>query len=243
MLASVTYRRVPRGVREVQMLDAAVAEFSRRGFHDASMDDIANRANVSKPMVYAYLGAKEDLFIACVHREGTRLMEAIVDVVDPDLAPDQQLWRGMRAFFGFVAANRDGWAVIHRHARGPFAAERAVMRAAMIDVVTGMLRRAVLREPPDADLYAVAHVLVGAGESLADWLVDHPDESPDGTAGRLMNIVWLGAGQLLDGASWRPAGADRRPDSSEATGPSHEIHSLVRDADIGDPVSGSLRGM
>lgn len=190
------------------MLDAAVAEFGRHGFHAASMDEIATRAGVSKPMVYAYLGSKEDLFLACMHREGTRLLEAIVGVVEFDLAPDEQLWRGMRAFFGYVAANRDGWSVLYRHARGPFAAEHARMRARMIEVVTGMLARAVTaRDLParPGEVTAFAHALVGAGESLADRLVDHPDTSPDVTAGRLMSMVWLGAGHLLDGATWHPA--------------------------------------
>lgn len=59
------------------MLDAAVKVFSRRGFHAASMDEIADDAGISKPMVYAYLGTKEELFIACLHRESTRMMEAI----------------------------------------------------------------------------------------------------------------------------------------------------------------------
>ena len=112
------FRRLPRAVREEQMLDAAVAVFSRRGFHAASMDEIAERAEVSKLMVYAYLGAKEDLFIACLHRVATRLMEAIAAVVRPDLAPDQQLWNGLRAFFGFVGKHRDGWSVLYRQARG-----------------------------------------------------------------------------------------------------------------------------
>jgi AcrR family transcriptional regulator len=188
------------------MLDAAVVEFAKRGYHAAAMDDIAARADVSKPMVYAYLGAKDDVFVACLHREGTRVMQAIVDVVDPGLGPDEQLWRGMCGFFGYVAENRDGWSVLYRQARGPFASEVAVMRVQMIEVVVGMLTRAVVgrgRTPRAADLVSLAYALVGAGESLADWLVDHPDESPEAVAGRLMNIVWLGAGQLLDGAKWR----------------------------------------
>jgi len=212
MLASVTDvslapRRMPRAVRERQMLDAAVVEFARLGFHAASMDDIAARAKVSKPMVYAYLGTKEDLFVACLHREGTRLMQAIVDVVDVDLGPDEQLWRGMRAFFGFVAEHRDGWSVLYRQARGTFADELARMRARMVDVVADMLARAVRvrgRSPRPDDVHALTLALVGAGESLADWLADHPDSSPEETASRLMNIVWLGAGHLLDGAAWQP---------------------------------------
>jgi AcrR family transcriptional regulator len=222
MLATVSATRLPRSVREPQMLDAAVKEFACRGFHAASMDDIAARARVSKPMVYAYLGTKDDLFVACLHREGTRLMQGIVDVVDPGLAPDEQLWRGMCAFFRYVADNRDGWSVLYRQARGPFADEVAVMRAQMVDVVAGLLERAVVgrgRPPRTGDVAPLADVpsaiapsaiaplayaLVGAGESLADWFADRPDESPDAVAGRLMNVVWLGAGQLLDGARWQP---------------------------------------
>lgn len=190
------------------MLDAAVRAFSRRGFHAASMDEIAEDAGISKPMLYAYLGSKESLFIACVHREGTRMMEAIVAVVEPGLAPDEQLWRGLRAFFGFVGAHRDGWSVLYRQARGEqrFAGELAAIRARMVEAVAGMLRRAVReqgRDIRDSELEVVAYALVGATESLADRLADHPDEEPDRTASRMMNVAWLGAGQLLRGDVWR----------------------------------------
>jgi AcrR family transcriptional regulator len=214
MLARVsttpTFKRLPRAVRERQMLDAAVRVFSRRGFHAASMDEIAEDAAISKPMVYAYLGTKEELFIACLHREGTRMMEAIAGAVAPDLPADEQLWRGLRAFFGFVGAHRDGWAVLYRQARGEhrFAGELAGMRARMIDVVAGMLGRAMhaqRRAVRETDLQVMAYALVGASESLADWLADHPEVDPEKAATRMMNIAWLGAGQLLHGEVWRPA--------------------------------------
>lgn len=204
-----TFKRLPRAVREQQMLDAAVKVFSRRGFHAASMDEIAEDAGISKPMVYAYLGSKEDLFIACLHREGTRMMEAIAGAVAPDLPPDEQLWRGLRAFFGFVGAYRDGWAVLYRQARGEqrFAGELAAMRTRIVEVVAGMLDRALLadgRQVRGAELEVMAYALVGATESLADWLADHPDAEPDRAATRMMDVAWLGAERLLRGESWRP---------------------------------------
>ena len=200
---------MPRSIRVEQMLDAAVGVFSAAGYHAASMDDIAERAGISKPMVYAYLGTKEELFIACVHREGTRLMEAIVAATALQVPPDEQLWRGLRAFFTFVGDHRDGWAVLYRQARGQerFAAELAEMRARMGEVVAGLLARVIAaggRRPRPAELTPMAYALVGAGESLADWVVDHPSEPPETTATRLMNFVWLGAGELLRGATWRP---------------------------------------
>ncbi|GAA4463552.1 TetR/AcrR family transcriptional regulator [Phytohabitans houttuyneae] len=204
-----TFKRLPRAVREQQMLDSAVRVFSRRGFHAASMDEIAEDAGISKPMVYAYLGTKEELFVACLEREGTRLMEAIAaEVVGAD-TPDQQLWRGLRAFFTFVGAYRDGWAVLYRQARGqqPFAGASAEMRERMVEVVAMMLGRALAaegREVRDTDLEVVAYALVGASESLADWLADHPEADPEKTATRMMNVAWLGAGQLLRGETWTP---------------------------------------
>jgi AcrR family transcriptional regulator len=219
MLASVTtvptFKRLPRAVREQQMLDAAVKVFSRRGFHAASMDEIAEQAGISKPMVYAYLGAKDELFIACLRREATRLMEAIADAVitgaggEPETAaPDEQLWRGLRAFFGFVGAHREGWHVLYRQARAqePFAGEVATMRARMVEVVSSLLGHALAaryRQVRDTELEMMAYALVGASESLADWLTDHPEADPERTATHMMNVAWLGAEQLLEGAVWQ----------------------------------------
>ncbi|MGN9811856.1 TetR/AcrR family transcriptional regulator [Micromonospora sp. BQ11] len=209
MSSAPTFRRLPRAVREQQMLDAAVRVFSRRGYHAASMDEIADDAGISKPMVYAYLGTKEELFVACLHREGTRMMQAIAGAAAPDLPADERLWRGLRAFFGVVGAHRDGWAVLYRQARAeqPFAGEIATMRARLVEVVVGMLDHALRaegREVGETDLEVVAYALVGATESLADWLADHPEADPEKTATRMMNAAWLGAGQLLHGATWRP---------------------------------------
>jgi AcrR family transcriptional regulator len=193
--------RVPRVVREQQMLDAAVAVFSQRGYHAAGMDDIAERAGISKPMVYAYLGTKEELFVACLHREGTRLMQAVLDAVSPQASPDEQLWRGLRAFFRFVGAHRDAWSVLYRQARGqePFAAEVAAMRSRMVEVVAGLLARS----GGTGDVTPVAYALVGAIESMADWVVDNVEEDPEVAATRLMNLVWLGFDRLLAGDTWR----------------------------------------
>jgi AcrR family transcriptional regulator len=192
------------------MLDAAVGIFARRGFHAASMDEIAEVAGISKPMVYAYLGTKEDLFTACLHREATRLVEAVVGAVGSSTRPDEQLWNGLRGFFAFVGAHRAGWTLLYRQSRGrePFASEWVGMRGRMVEIVSALLARAVAGAggpAGPADIEPVTHALVGAAESMADWLADHPDEDPERTAGRLMSFIWLGAEDLLRGAAWRPS--------------------------------------
>lgn len=198
------------------MLDAAVEMFSRRGYHAASMDDISEAAGVSKPMIYAYLGSKEELFTACIRREIGRLVESIRGVVEATLPPDEQLWRGLREFFTFVTAHRDSWSVLYRQARTqePFAAEVAASRARVVEVVADLLAGAMVTggRPPRAatDVTAMAYALVGASESLADWISEHPDEPPEVTAARLMNFAWMGFGDLLQGRRWRPGRCDDR---------------------------------
>lgn len=191
------------------MLDAAVRVFSQSGFHAATMDEIAELSGVSKPMVYAYLGSKEELFIACLRRESGRLLAGITAAADPTLPPDQQLWRGLKGFFEFVGDHRDGWAVLYRQARTqrPFAGEVTAMRQEVIEVITVRLDATLRQEGRQVrpeDLAAMALALVGASESLADWLVDHPAEEPGRVATRLMNAVWMGAAQLLHGETWKP---------------------------------------
>jgi AcrR family transcriptional regulator len=191
------------------MLDAAVRVFAKRGFHAANMDEIAERAGVSKPMVYAYLGTKDELFVACLRREAGRLLEAFSGVIDPALPPDEQLWRGLRGFFRYVGAHRDGWAVLYRQARTrePFATELAPMRRAMVDLIAERLADVLAghgRPVPVDELDTMALALVGAGESLADRLVDLPQEDPERTATRMMSAIWLGAERQLNGEAWRP---------------------------------------
>ena len=212
MVSSVPgFRRLPRAVREQQMLDAAVRVFSRQGYHATSVDEIAEAAGISKPMVYAYLGTKEELFIACLHREGLRLLEALGAAArgGPGSGTDQRLWRGLRAFLGFVAAHRDGWSVLYRQARGqePFAGLLAQMRLRLVEIAADMLADCS-GTPEDAAL--AAHALVGAAEAVADWVVDHPDADVDRAADQLMATLWLGLRAAL--SSDRPEPGPWRSD-------------------------------
>jgi len=200
-------KRLPREVRERQIMDAAVDVFSRLGFHAASMDEISEVAGISKPMLYAYLGSKEELFATCIRREATRMMEAIATGVEPDQEPDVQLWSGLRAFFGFVGENRASWLVLHRQAStqgGPFAAELADMRGRAVSLVAALLTQSTKAPATKLEAESLAAALVGAGESLAEWWLDHPEEPAGVVAARLMNLVWMGFGDLVDGNVWHP---------------------------------------
>ena len=142
-------RRLPRRVREEQLIDAAVSAFSRGDYHTVSVEEIAAAAGTSKPTVYHYLGSKEGIFTACVRREMDRLVQAIRTAVRDPRVPTEvdPLHRGMRAFFAFVVDNRESWTVLYRRAAAqgqPFAKEtdraRDRVTAEMADLITTCTR-------------------------------------------------------------------------------------------------------
>ncbi len=208
-------RRLPRSVREQEIIDAALRVFSERGYHAAVVEEIADLAGISKPMVYLYLGSKEGLFIACVRREAQRLVTAFREAAGAGDTPELRLWAGLSAFFGFVAEHRASWVVLHRQAPGQseaIAAELAAVRRSVMAEVTGLLGDGISegRAPgvrlgkDDADF--VAHALVGAADSLTDWMDRHPGQSPDRVTGWLMNMLWIGMRNVLAGETWTPPG-------------------------------------
>lgn len=205
-------KRMPREVRERQMLDAAVATFARHGYRAASMDGIAELVSVSKPLVYLYLNSKEDLFTACIRREAAALVRAVRQGVDPATPPDRQLWEGLGAFFTHTAEHPDGWAVLHNQARTsgePFAREVAAMRADLVAFVTELIAAAAREahddpELGDREVAGLAHALVGAAESLAGWADIDGSVTAKEAASTLMNFAWAGLGNLMEGERWTP---------------------------------------
>ncbi|MGW2823239.1 TetR/AcrR family transcriptional regulator [Streptomyces sp. NPDC001443] len=150
-MGAVKTKRMPRAVREQQMLDAAVRIFGQRGYMAASMDEIAEVAGVSKPLVYLYLNSKDDLFTACIRREAAALTEAVQSGVRPGLGADRQLWDGLRAFFTHTAQHPDAWSVLHLQARTHgerFAAEVTAMREEIVAFVTRLIGAAAREARP-----------------------------------------------------------------------------------------------
>lgn len=204
-------RRLPRQVREQQIIDVAVRVFSKRGYHAASVDEIADLAGISKPMVYLYLESKEGLFIACLRREAQRMVAAFEGAAQDVHSPELRLRAGLQAFFSFVSEHRDGWVVLHRHAAElseAIAAESARCRRAVMEEVSALVRVGISESTgpvrlADDEAEFVAHALVGAADALTDWMADHPDESPERMTLRLMNMIWVGMRNVLAGDAYQ----------------------------------------
>ena len=101
---------VPRADREQQILDAAVHEFGERGYAHWSMAAIAQRAGISKPLIYEYFGSKEGLYLACLRRAGTHLVDRIAEVQKGTTL--RRAGDTLAAIFRALDGRRLDWAVI-----------------------------------------------------------------------------------------------------------------------------------
>ncbi|MCZ0979988.1 TetR/AcrR family transcriptional regulator [Streptomyces diastatochromogenes] len=211
MAGEAKARRLPRAVRERQMVDAAVRCFARSGYQAASMDEIAELAGVSKPLVYLYLGSKEELFTTVIRREAGALLRAVAAGVGGDgVPPDERLWSGLLAFFTYAAEHQDSWVVLSRQARThgePFAGEAARMREEIVGFVAGLIGEAAGEAEValgGRDVEALAQALVGSAESLAGWANETSGVTAKEAAETLMNFAWAGLGNLMKSERWSP---------------------------------------
>src|SRR5918998_4654395 len=94
--------RVPRAVRERQVLELAEALFAERGYAGASMEELARRAGVTKPVVYELFGSKDGIFRACVDRAVEQLAGSVAGAVRAGTDPPAPGRAGGPAFLHFA---------------------------------------------------------------------------------------------------------------------------------------------
>jgi AcrR family transcriptional regulator len=175
------------------MLDAAVQMFSVNGYHDTSMDAIAAKAEISKPMLYLYYGSKEELFGACLDREMTRFVDGVREEIDLEQGPKDLFRNAIVAFLRYIDANRASWVVMYGQATNSQAFAHTVRegRERMIAMVARLLQTGTRHPEPDADFEMMAVALVGAGEAIATRL-STGDTDVDEAAALMINLFWRG---------------------------------------------------
>lgn len=183
---------MPRAQREQLILDIAGQIFARDGYHSASMDEIARAAGVSKPMLYAYFESKEGLYLTYIERSGQELVERLQRAFAAGDPATVRVRERVGEFLSFVEEHRDGWRVLfgEANANRPVAEQVSHMRARIAHAVCELVGAGLQADhapPPAAE--AVAHAIVGAGESLANWWLDHPEVSREDVAGWYAEVV------------------------------------------------------
>ncbi len=186
-------KRLPRAVREQQMLDAAVQMFSANGYHETSMDAIAAEAKISKPMLYLYYGSKEELFGACLSRELSRFIDAVRADIDLQQSPHDLLRSTILSVLRYIDANRASWIVLYAQATSSQAFAHTVRegRERIIDMVARLLEAGTRHPEPDTDFHMMAVALVGAGEAVAAR-VSVGDTDVDDAAALMITLFWRG---------------------------------------------------
>lgn len=186
-------KRIPRAIREQQMLDSAIRVFSDLGYRSASMDLIARDARISKPMLYLYYGSKEDLFSACVSRESGRLIEHLTAAATGPMGSRGRLQSVVEAFLEFVDTHTDSWNVVYRQASAEpaFSEEVERTRTVLIDLTTDLLEHSSPEGPGRENLEVIATALVGAGEAVADRIA-HRAIDRSLAASVVVELAWRG---------------------------------------------------
>ena len=195
--------RMPRAQREEQILRIAEEVFAERGFQATTMEDIAERVGVTKPLIYEYFGSKEGLLSACITRARTQLRvatEAAWQEVGPN-APLEDVFRaGVRAFFEFIDEHATAFVLIQQE--GAVASQASPLiesiREQQSAATMATFRKApALAAVPDELLEGCVEVIIGACERVAVWRTRRPGVSTQHATDIVVSTVWTGLDALL----------------------------------------------
>jgi AcrR family transcriptional regulator len=185
--------RLPAAARREQLLTAALGVFAGRGFDGASMNDVADAAGVTKPVVYQHFTSKRELYLALLDDVGQRLRASIVAATATTDDPHEQAERGFGAWFGWVATEPDGFRLLFgsgsRRDR-EFAATVRSVEDTVADAVMSLIRA----DDIDADQRRyLAWGLVGMAEATARRLVaDGLTFDANRLAAQMADLAWGG---------------------------------------------------
>ena len=188
--------RMPRTVRRAQLLAAAQDVFVANGYHAAAMDEIAERAGVSKPVLYQHFPGKLELYLALLEAHVDELAQRIRQALSSTTDNKQRVHAAVGAYFDFV--DREGQAfrmVFESDLRSDPAVQRAIERAtaAGVDAITDTIIADAGLDEDRARLLAVG--LVGMSEvSARSWLDANSKVSKEEAITLISTLAWRGIG-------------------------------------------------
>ncbi|MFD4368345.1 TetR family transcriptional regulator [Rhodococcus sp. NPDC058521] len=183
--------------RRQQLIEIGRALFAERGYEAASIEEIAQRANVSKPVVYEHFGGKEGLYAVVVDREMSRLLEMVMSSLTQHRSR-VRVERVALALLTYVEEHTDGFRILVRDSpvSAPDGTYSSLLNEA-INKVAHLLASDFSKrgfDPGLATLYAQA--LVGMVSTTATWWLDVRTPSKEVVAAHLVNLCWNGLTNL-----------------------------------------------
>jgi AcrR family transcriptional regulator len=202
--------------RRLQLIEVGRRLFSERGYDGASIEEIAHRAGVSKPVVYEHFGGKEGLYAVVVDRETQRLLDRITHSFVGE-HPRELVEQAANALLSYIEDEPDGFRILVRdspvpHTSGTFAS-LIVDVTSQVEHLLGAEFEARGYDPKLAPLYSQA--LVGMVAHVGQWWLEARKPSREQVAAHLVNLAWNGLSHLDPKPMLRDARQRRRAAADE----------------------------
>jgi AcrR family transcriptional regulator len=187
--------RLPRDQRRVQLLDAASEVFTSKGYHAAAMDDIADAAGVSKPVLYQHFPSKLDLYLALLDQTCDRLVHVVQEALASTDDNADRVIATVAAFYEFVSsASGEFRFVFESDLTGDGAVQRRLSRVndEISDALAAVIAEDTSLPPQQAKLLAVS--LVGIAQVSARYWISGETSAVtlDEAKHLVSNLAWRG---------------------------------------------------
>ena len=186
--------RLSRSARRLQLMSAAKSAFVTQGYHAAAMDDIADRAGVSKPVLYQHFPSKLELYLALLNESADEMVRLVRVALSATTDNHQRVDNAVAAYFTFVADNGQAYRLIFESdLREQLEVERIVERATddCISAITDTITADTGVDVERARLLASG--MVGLSQvSARYWLQQSPHVSRPEAIELLSTLMWRG---------------------------------------------------
>jgi len=186
--------RLPRPVRRRQLLAAAREVFVAHGYHSAAMDEIAERAGVSKPVLYQHFPSKLELYLALLDESANELVAIVKAALSSTADNKQRVPATFKAFFDFVASAGEAFRLVFESDLSNEPAVRARLEATMRDcaeMVSQSIHSDAGLGEEEAHLLGIA--LVGMAQVSSRYWLSTSQAIPKDAAEQLITrLAWRG---------------------------------------------------
>ena len=188
--------RLPRRARRAQLLTAALEVFVAQGYHAAAMDDIAERAGVSKPVLYQHFPGKLELYVALLDQSCDQIISSCAAALESTDDNKQRVQATMHAFYAYMASEEGAFRLVFESDLTNEPAVRA--RVDRVTTECARLIAGVISEDtglPEEQSLLLAVSLVGMGQvSARFWLGKEGTIDQDQAARLVAGLAWRGIG-------------------------------------------------
>ncbi len=190
-------RRMTAAERRDQLIQVARTCFAEKGFDGSSVEEIAARAEVSKPVVYEHFGGKEGLYAVVVDREVSTLLHSIRQALGQSTHSRELLEHGTLSLLTYIESCPEGFQIIMRDSAELGGSGFASILADVIQRVEELLIPQFERRGYDAKAVPlIAQALAGLIAMTGQWWLDNPEFSKAEVASTLVNLSWNGIHHL-----------------------------------------------